>query len=283
MKTITKIFILIFIGWLALTTIFYFNKGSKKLEVNFLDVGQGDAILIITPEQQKILIDGGPDDNLINKLGPYFNFGDRTIDLMILTHPHSDHLVGLVEVLERFKVKKVLYNGPAQTTPEYLEWSELITEQQIPQEIPQAGQEYFFSDDIKLKIIYPFNDLTNIEPDDLNENSLVCQLSYGEIDFLFTGDLPQKEEQQILNSGLTIDSEVLKVGHHGSQYSSGEDFIREASPKTAIIQVGVDNKFNHPHLLTLRRYQRQKIQVLRTDLKGTITVFSNGQEYWLNP
>jgi competence protein ComEC len=265
---------LILLGYL------FYQEKDANLSVNYLDVGQGDAILIKTPANQKILIDGGPDDLLITKLGRYFNFYDKNIDLMILTHAHSDHLVGLVEVLKRYQVKKILYTGVIQTTPDYLAWLKLIKEKNIPLTIAQAGQEYQFIGGVNLIILFPMSDLTNQEFKDLNQSSIVCQLIYGKTKFLFTGDLPAEEEAQLLATGVNLKSDVLKVGHHGSKYSSSFNFLKAVSPSLAVISVGTDNKFGHPNQGTLDRIAGLGIKILRTDQSGDIIIKSDGNKIY---
>lgn len=255
----------------------FFQDKDRDLQIVFFDVGQGDAILIKTPNDQKILIDGGPDNKLVNKIGKYFSFADKTIDLMILTHAHSDHLVGLVEILKRYQVNKVLYNGPAHTTPEFFQFLELIKENNIPLEVPLAGQEYIFSGDIKLKILYPFVNLTNEKLEDLNEGSLVSQLIYKENKFLFMSDLPQELEKIVLESNNDLTSAVIKIGHHGSRYSTSDQLLKEVRPQLAIISVGEDNKFGHPDPLTIDKLDKNGIKISRTDQNGEIIIKSDGQ------
>lgn len=275
------------IGSLILVTLillgsFWYQGRDRYLEVIFFDVGQGDATLINTPAGKKILIDGGPDNKVVTRLGPYFGFYDKNIDLMILTHAHSDHLVGLVEVLKRYKIKKILYTGVVQTTPEYLEWLKLIKEKNIPLEIAVAGHDFLFDSNIKLKILFPLDDLTNQKFADLNQSSIVCAIVYNEVNFLFMGDLPSEQEEQLLKIiGTGLKADILKVGHHGSKYSTSNEFLKTVNPALGIISVGVDNKFGHPNPLTLNKLNRYKVKILRTDQQGEIEIKSNGDDYWL--
>ena len=280
MKKILQIIVGLIIIILLLLGFLFYNEQDQNLTVVFFDVGQGDAILIKTPTNQKILIDGGPDDKLITKLGRYFNFYDKKIDLMILTHAHSDHLIGLIEVLKRYQVKQVLYNGVIDATPEFINWLTIIKEQKIPLQIAVAGQEYIFSDDLKLKILYPLENLTNQKFDDLNQTALVSQLIYQKTNFIFMGDLPQEEEKEMLKNQINYQSDVIKIGHHGSKYSTSEELLQAVKPTLAIIQVGKDNKFGHPDLVTLRRLQRKGIAILRTDLNGDIIIESDGDKFY---
>ena len=281
MKNLIKIISGLIIIVLILLGYLLFQELDKNLQVIFFDVGQGDAILIKTPNNQKILIDGGPDNIIVNKIGRYFNFFDKTIDLMILTHAHSDHLVGLVEVLKRYQVKKVLYNGAVHTTPEYFEWLRLIKEKKISLEIAKTGQEFIFSSDLKLKIIYPLENLTNKQFEDLNQTSIVSLLTFKNTNFLFMGDLPQAEEEEMLKSYPDLKAEIIKIGHHGSKYSTSDELLRAVDPKVAIIQVGKDNKFGLPALITLKKLERKNINILRTDQQGDIIIKSNNKRSWV--
>jgi len=274
-KLLKTISLLIIVTTIFLSYLIY-QEQDKNLQVIFFDVGQGDAALIKTPAGQKILIDGGPDNTVINKIGRYFSFADKTIDLVILTHAHSDHLVGLVEVLKRYEVKKVLYNGPAHTTPEFFQFLEIIKANKIPLEIPLAGQEYNFADGVKLKIIFPLADLTDEKLKDLNEGSLVCQLIYQKTNYLFMGDLPAEQEKLIINQQNNLISQVIKIGHHGSKYSTGLDLLKAVQPQLAVISVGKDNDFNHPAPVTINRLRNFGVEILRTDEQGEIIIKSNG-------
>lgn len=291
-----KKLILIICGLLVIVLVllgillFQQNQSRGVLEVDFLDVGQGDSILIKAPDNFDILIDGGPDASVLDRLGRNLPFYDRDIELMILTHPHSDHVAGLVEVLKRYEVKKVLYTGVLHTSPDYLEWLKIIKEKNIPMEIVKAGDEIKFDQEIYLDILYPFEELTNQKFKELNDSSIVAKLVYGQTSFLLTGDAPAEVEKQLLKVSQEprsrdpgypqewLRSNVLKVGHHGSRYSSSLEFLEVVKPQYAVIQVGKDNKFGHPHLGILRRLENLGIKFFRTDLDGEIRIESNGEK-----
>lgn len=250
---------------------------SSNLQINFFDVGQGDGILIRTPSHHNIIVDGGPDNTFIAKLGQALPFYDQEIDLMVLTHPHDDHLFGLVEVLKRYKVKQVLATGVIHTTAAYLEWLSIIKEKPIPFKVALAGQQFVFGE-TELKVIYPLQKLANQQVDNLNLTSVVIKLTYGQTDILLTGDLEKEAEAEILASKVDLKSEILKIGHHGSNTSSGEQFIKAINPSWAVISVGQDNKFDHPSAAVIEFLASQQIQVLRTDQLGDIRFISNGQD-----
>ena len=253
-----------------------FSLESSKLEVNFLDVGQGDSIFIKTPYGQNILIDGGPDRTVLRRLSEVLPWYDRTIDLMILTHPHDDHVGGLVYVLERYKVKKVLYTGVLHSAPAFLNWLEQILEKRIPLIIADKPQKINFGDNCYFDIIYPKSSLFGKEVDNLNNSSIVGKLVYGKTSFLFSGDAEFEVEKKLLNDDLK--SDVYKAGHHGSMTSSGQEFLNEISPSIVVIQVGANNKFGHPSKRILKRFERFGAQVFRNDSDGTVRIFSDGND-----
>ena len=272
MKKLLKILFSFIILISILLSIIYFEN-NNRLRIYFFNIGQGDSIFIRTPSNENILIDGGPDNTLITKLGSTLPFYDQTIDLIILTHPHDDHLFGLINVLERYNVKKILYYPTNHETNAYTNFKEIISEKNIPTVEALAGQIFNFKD-VKIKVIYPFPDL---EMSNLNNYSVVTRLSYQEIDFFFTGDLEKEGEEIVLENYEYLESEVLKAGHHGSKTSSTLEFVKFLNPDIVAIQVGVDNKFNHPSESVIARFNNLDIEIYRNDLMGDICfeVFDN--------
>ncbi|MFA4833647.1 MAG: ComEC/Rec2 family competence protein [Patescibacteria group bacterium] len=255
--------------------VFSYNP-SRELEVSFLDVGQGDAILIKSPMGQNILIDGGPDSKVIEGLGKNLPFWDKRIDLMVLTHPHDDHVTGLIEVIERYSVKKIVYTGVIHDAPNYLEWLGKIRERKIPLVIIDRPQKIVLGDDCYLEIISPRKSLLGRETDNLNNSSIVAKLVYGQTKFLLAGDAEIEVEKELLSGGGDLSAQVLKAGHHSSDTSSSEDFLEAVSPQIAVIQVGKDNDFGHPNLRILKRLERIGAKVFRTDVDETIKLVSDG-------
>lgn len=249
----------------------------QNLEICFLDVGQGDAILIKTPYEQNILIDGGPDNSILSQLGKNLAFFDKDLDLVILTHPHSDHVAGLVEVLRRYNVAKVLMTGVSHTSPDYLTFLEEINLQNIETEIANEQKDIVLGDDLVLQILYPWTDLAGQKVESLNNTSIVTKLIYQNNSFLFTGDIEDQAELDLLNTELDLSADLLKVAHHGSKYTTGQEFLDKVKPEYAVIQVGQANSFGHPHLRTLKRLEENNIKILRNDLAGTIIFISDGQ------
>ncbi len=262
---------------------FFYSWGeASNLEVNFFNVGQGDAILIKTPKQQKILIDGGPDNKIIYKLGRNLPFFEREIDLVILTHPHADHLTGLVEVLKRYKVKKILTTGVIHTTPEYLEWLREISKQNMPIEIAQAGQVINFDENLKLEILYPLENLAERRVENLNNTSIVSKLIFGRTSFLFVGDAESEVEEKLISEGVDLKVDVLKVAHHGSKDATSYKFLDKVQPKITVIMVGAKNKFGHPSQTVVNRLEKMGVKILRTDKNGDIKILSNGEKLIIN-
>ncbi len=254
--------------------------GKSFLDVSFLDVGQGDAIYIRTSENQDILIDGGPDNRVLEELGAVMPFWDREIDLVVLSHPHADHVAGLVEVLKRYTVKNIYITGILHTAPDYLAFLEEIKNKKISVMTVDSLSTVDFGNDTKLEFIYPDKSFYGDNIENLNNSSIVARLIYKNRKFLFAGDAESLVERELLNKSREIESDVLKVSHHGSTTSSSEEFIKKVNPQLAIIEVGKDNKFNHPSLRTLSRFTRLNIPVLRTDLLGRITIVSDGENIW---
>jgi len=287
--------ILLFLGIIAVLVsvpIFYFHESSaaqtKRLEVNFLDVGQGDAVLIKTSYDQNILIDGGPDDSVIEELGENLAWWDRQIDLMILTHPHDDHVTGLIDVIKRYQVSEIIYTGVVHTSPNFLEWLNLVKEKNIPVKLIEKPQRINLGEDCYMDIVYPIESFFKKEVSNLNNTSIVIKLTYKENVFLFTGDMEKEvEDELLLQNGVQLNVDVLKVAHYGSDTSSSEEFLNIlTSPRLypsqregkliSVISVGEGNDFGHPSLRILKRLERIDSEIYRTDINGTIRVRSDG-------
>ena len=262
--------------WLAVLAV-----PDTKLEVSFLDVGQGDAILIKTPAGQQILIDGGPNpDTVCQQLGNKLPFWDKSLDMVILTHSHDDHLVGLMGVLQHYRVDQVLESGFGEG-PVYREWLMQVEEKEIDWTIVRAGQEIDLGEGIRLEVIYPYDELLEGTESEANTNSVVLRLVWGKVSFLLTGDADDEAEQDMLYGGVLcdLDSTVLKVGHHGSNYATSSGFLTVVDPQVAVISVGEGNTFGHPGDETLARLS--DVEVYRTDECGTVTFTTDGERLWV--
>lgn len=268
---------------LAAVLLFWlYYRTPKNLEVDFLDVGQGDAILIKAPGGQNILVDGGPDKTVIKRLGENLPWWDKRIDLMILTHPHDDHVTGLIDVLKRYRVKKILYTGAVHSAPNYLSWLKIVRDNKVPLSIVDKEQTINLSAGAKIEILYPNESFLDKTVDDLNQSSIVFRLDYGKNKFLLTGDAGEPVEKKLIAQGAALSADVLKVGHHGSQYSSSEEFLEKVRPKTAMIEVGKNNSFGHPNLRIIKRLERNGIKIFRTDLNGTVKAVCDGVNMKIN-
>jgi len=259
---------------------------NQALEVTFFDVGQGDSIFIETSDGYQILIDGGPDSKILEKLAREMPWGDKTIDLIILTHPEKDHMVGLLKVLERYQVEQILWTGIVRNTADYDKWRELIQKEKARITIAESSQR-IKAGGVFLNILYPFESLEGEKFKESNNTSIIAQLIFSNSSFLFTGDAPQSIEKKILsrcqeNLNCSLDSDVLKVGHHGSKTSTSEEFLKEVSPKIAVISCGKNNPYHHPHQDVLKNLEKFDIKILRTDQVGDIKIVSTGDYLIIN-
>ncbi len=268
---LTSVLIVILI---ALGFLFWQNQ-QNKLQVYFLNVGQGDAIFIKTPSHQRILIDGGPDNRVLAELGKHLPFYNQKIDLVILTHPDADHLTGLVEVLKRYPVKKVLTSGVVCNNPLCEAWSEVIKEKNIETQIAQTGQIFDFSE-TRLKILHPLINLNQQIIEETNDASVVTKLVYRNNSFLLTGDATVAVEAALLAAKADLRADVLKVSHHGSDTASSEEFLSAVQPRWAVISVG-ENKFGLPSRRILYRLERIAAAILRTDEWGEVKFIGDGR------
>jgi len=268
-----KIFGIMFLVLLVVVSFWLYSElDYGKLKVYFLDVGQGDSILIKTPSNHQILIDGGPDNKVIQRLSKHMMFFDRTIDMVVLTHPEKDHISGLIDVLKRYKVNTILETGMNCETFECNEWENIKKQKNIQSMYAQIGEKFDFGDGAEINILHPFESIHNVELKDKNLGSIVIKLIYGNTSMLFTGDIEQLVEKKLLSAGLDISADVLKIAHHGSKTSSSEDFLKLVDPIFSFIEVGQNNRYGHPSSEVLLRLQEIGTQILRTDEKGDVTV-----------
>lgn len=258
------------------------------MHVRFFDVGQGDAALIVAPDGSDILIDGGPDGRILEYLGRSLVPSDRTLELVVLTHPHADHLIGLLEVLKHYKVDAVMMTGVDHSTEVYKEWLLKIKNKGIPVIHPKEGDSYLYGG-MELKVLAPFVNydgrrIVHDSPGEgggFNETSIVLLADYGDAELLLMGDAGSETEKKILKE-TDIGADILKVGHHGSKYSTTPEFVNYLRPRFAIISSGILNKYGHPHYRTLRTLERAGVGIYRTDTEGTINAWSDRGDFKLN-
>lgn len=267
----------VLIGFNVLAWMAVWDLGrGRELEVTFFDVGQGDAIFIETPQGHQILIDGGPSSIILEKLAKEIPFWDRSIDLIILTHPDKDHMMGLIEVLKRYRVEKILWTGIIKDTPEYQEWFGSIKKENASIFIAQIGQKIIASEAV-LDVFWPSQNLKGKRIKNDDNTSVVVKLTFGRISILFPGDIYKSVEEELINKNLNLDSDILKIAHHGSKTSTSRKFLKAVTPELAIISLSRDNPYGHPHLQTLENLEG--IEVLRTDLIGDIKIISDGLSF----
>ncbi|MBP2637497.1 MAG: comEC 1 [Firmicutes bacterium] len=255
------------------------TAANAPLTVKVLDVGQGDAILI-RAKDQVVLVDTGDvpaKDELVKMLKSQ---GITTIDKLIITHPHADHIGGATAVLQAFTVKQIYDSGQKTTSNLYKQYLTQIQKKSIPFTVVSAGMTIDLGSDMVLTILAPDKSPITGSEADLNNNSIVAKLVYQNFSMLLTGDAESESEARMLKKDAsTLKSVVLKSGHHGSRTSSSVPFLQAVSPEAAIISLGANNEYHHPHPSTLKKYQDKKIAIYRTDKDGTVTVSSDGKNY----
>jgi len=267
----------LFLLLLANAMIFYAVIASPRnylLKVSFLDVGQGDAIFIESPTGNQMLIDGGPDKNILNALSRVMLFYDKTIDVVLATHPDQDHIGGIPLVLKNYTVSKYVDSGATSTTGTFKELANELSKNNVKKEIVGAGEIIDFGDGVFLKILHPYE----LKGKDTNKNSIVAKLYYGNSTFLFTGDAPTDVELYLAKTdGKELKSDVLKVAHHGSRNSLSPEFLSAVSPEYSIISVGKNNSFGHPHKEVINFLGDIKSIILGTYDIGDICLVSDGK------
>lgn len=251
---------------------------SGTLKVHFIDVGQADSILVQLPSGQNILIDGGNNDDGTLVVNYLKQQGVKRLDHVIGTHPHEDHIGGLDVAIRSFEVGKVYLPKVVHTSKTYEDLLLAIKGKGLKVTQAKAGVKLDVGSGIEAVMLAP----NSSSYEDLNNYSAVLKLTYGSTSFLFTGDAEAESESEILRVGYNLKSDVLKVGHHGSSSSTTPAFLKAVSPKYAVISVGKDNKYGHPHPETLAKLAEAGVQVFRTDLQGTIVVISDGKTITFN-
>lgn len=251
------------------------------LTVAFLDVGQGDSIYIEAPNGNQMIIDGGPSSGAeLRALGHVMPFYDRSVDLVLATHPDQDHVGGLPAVVTQMQVPNVVTTENTSDTGAYAAFEKAVSEKNANHVLARTGERIILDDGVVLEILFPDH---NTAGWDTNTSSIVARLSYGGESFLFTGDSPQSIEKYLVGKdGSLLHSSVLKLGHHGSRTSSSEVFLSAVDPGYAIISAGRDNKYGHPHQETLDILSKLHIPTLSTMDMGTIIFKTDGEGLSIN-
>lgn len=247
---------------------------AGTLQIDMLDVGQGDAILLRSPAGKTVLIDGGTGEVSVPPM--LDALGVRSLDLVIATHPHADHIGGLDAVLEAMPVRIFLDSGQVHTTATYNDLMDLVEQQGMTYRTAHQGQVFNLDDGITIELLGPPDNLLSGTRSDLNSNSVVARVTHDEDCFLFTGDAEEPTERLLLQRGIAPCG-VLKVAHHGSSHSTTDAWLRSVQPEIALISVGEGNRYGHPAEETLDRLERHGAAIYRTDLHGTIHLESDGQ------
>lgn len=261
---------------------FIWTIPDGKLKIIFCDVGQGDAAYILFPNGRDMVIDGGPNDKVIDCLGRHMPFWDRHIDMVLMTHPQKDHMQGLISVLARYDVDYFVRSDVSNSTEGFTKLMGVVNSKNIPQKFMSQG-EIIRVDDTSLSFVWPSQNILGASTvGDLNDYSLVFGLRYGSFDVLFTGDADTRVEGNYVDLKLADDHiEVLKVPHHGSRTGMSEKFVQNVRPKLSIISVG-KNGYGHPTKEIIDMLQSVQSKIMRTDESGDITVISDGINWKVN-
>ena len=263
-------------AWLAIV-VYYYSQSDQTLAVVFLDVGQGDSLLIKAPQGQRVLIDSGPDQSVLTELANYLPWWDRQLDLIILTHAHADHLTGFNYVLDHYRVQRAIINSADYDSETYQNFLAKLKAKQVETTIMIEPLVIDLAP-CSLRLLYPL--ANTVLTDNLNNTSIVSRLSCGQLDWLLTGDIENKAEAEILASNVNLQSEFLKVAHHGSDTITSRQWLQAVQPELAIISVSADNHFGLPDQTVLDRLQFLGIDVWRTDQRGSLQMVSSDLQTW---
>ncbi|MFA6023912.1 MAG: ComEC/Rec2 family competence protein [Candidatus Gracilibacteria bacterium] len=249
-------------------------------ELHVLDIGQGDALLLRTPDGVNILVDGGPGQAVLEELGAVLSPFDKRLNLVVLTHPHEDHVAGLVPVLERFEVDRVLLSAPEYNNEAYRALMAFIAEEKIEYSFARADEDFEFGE-LNLDVLYPFEPSTGEEMANVNNASPVIKVTWRDTKILLMGDAEMEVEEELLEAGVDLRADILKAGHHGSRNSSTLEFLEVVEAELMLISCGLGNDYGHPHAESLQKAEDLEMEVLRTDLDGRISLEFGGNYSWL--
>lgn len=289
----------VILGVLALLAVVVWWPGTRSapgtsgqyLTVSFLDVGQGDAIHIETPDGYEMLIDGGPSALVLRELAKGRSFFDKDIDVVVATHPDTDHIAGLVDVLGRYDIGMIVESAAGKETATAKAFDNAAGAEGSRHVIAQAGQTIALGASTTIRILSPHGDATDWET---NTASVVVQVVYGDIEFMLTGDAPSSIEEYLASTAgvlpstsspgrvaVGLASDVLKLGHHGSKTSSSKIFLEAVHPQYVVVSAGKDNRYGHPTAEALARASSAGARIVSTIDNGTIVFESDGKEVWV--
>lgn len=249
------------------------------LKVHYIDVGQGDSIFIELPNEETMLIDGGSKSNGAIVLNYLNEQKVKKIDYLVSTHPHEDHIGGLVEIINKYSIGEIYMPDVTHTTKAFENLLLAINNKGYKINKAIAGDTILDEEGLNLKILSPEK---NYSSNSLNNYSVVIKLKYKDNSFIFTGDAEKESESKMVNIGYDLKADVLKTGHHGSNTSTTDSFLSKVDPKYAIISCGVNNKYGHPDNDIISKLKAKNIKIFRTDLDGTIVAKSNGKKITFN-
>lgn len=253
---------------LPVTETFKETENTNTLDITYLDVGQADSILIQNKGHNMLIDAGNNEDGPL--LVQYFKEQNITkFDYLITTHPHEDHIGGMDDIINNFDIEKIYMPDVTTTTKTFLDVLEAIEKKNMTYDVPNINQNFTLGNTL-FQVIYTGNDKKN-----LNNSSIILKATFKNTSYLFTGDATSEVEKKILNKN--IQATVLKVGHHGSKYSTTTDFLNKVNPKYAIISVGKNNSYNHPNQVTINKLEKKNIEIHRTDQEGSIFLKSDGK------
>ncbi|HEY4489304.1 MAG TPA: MBL fold metallo-hydrolase [Candidatus Paceibacterota bacterium] len=264
-------------GWL---TYLILIPREEKLEVHFLDIGQGDSILIEAPGGIDMLIDGGPDRSVMRQLPKKIGIFDRKIDVVIATHPDKDHIAGLPAVFSRYQVSYFIESG-VEHDSQYVEALEeaVSSEPSLTVLTARRGMRIRLGEEAYADILFPDRDVSNVET---NDGSVILRLVYGDTSFVLAGDAPSKLEDYLVSlDGSALNSDVLKASHHGSKNSTSDTWLQAVDSSIVVISAGRGNSYGHPAPDVVTRILNSGARIYSTIEDGTVTIISDGEEVWM--
>lgn len=266
------------------------STSQASLKVSFLDIGQGDAILIQTPNGHDMLIDGGPNDRILEKLSEKMSYFDRHLDIILETHPDADHITGLIPVLKKYDVSNIITSPILGHTGIFDELEKHEQEERADMYIGERGDEIIFGDGVQVRVLYPSKNFHGSSKA-TNDASVSVLVTYGEQSILLTGDLPSEHEGEIVRELMRLEKSasvtqapvtIYKAGHHGSKYSSGDKLLSYIQPNYTVISAGKDNRYGHPNPEAVGRLEKYSHEILSTIDHGTVSFLLDGRHVKLD-